>query len=300
MTNEAKINLQVGVHQIPKSFWKLLLLAFQHVFAMFGANILVPILVNSAAGTEVIPLQVAFLCSGVGTILYLLITGFKTPIYLGSSFAFLGGMMTLYATTGFNVFISLMVVGFIYVMLAMIIYFTKSAKSIKKVLSPIVVGPAIMMIGWGLMTNAAQDAFLNPNGFFSTYGPIADSSNIGALWAMISISVVTFAIIVISMIFLKGIWKMIPLLLGIIGGVIFSVIVWGIANGAGNTILVDELYGSANAGVAKLLNPETWKWYPDITNMWKVNHVWDFKIQAYLAIVPLVVVTLAEHIGDHV
>ncbi|MGL4952046.1 MAG: uracil-xanthine permease family protein, partial [Mycoplasma sp.] len=50
----------------------------------------------------------------------------------------------------------------------------------------------------------------------------------------------------------------------------------------------------------KLLNPETWKWYPDITNMWKVNRVWDFKIQAYLAIVPLVVVTLAEHIGDHV
>ncbi len=129
-----------------------MLLVFQHVFAMFGANILVPILVNQAAGFEVIPLQVAFFCSGVGTIIYLLMTGFNTPIYLGSSFAYLGGMTTLYAsqgeiTGGYNIFFSLMIVGLIYVILAMIIYFTKSAKTIKKLLSPVVVGPAIILIG---------------------------------------------------------------------------------------------------------------------------------------------------------
>ncbi|MGL4948195.1 MAG: uracil-xanthine permease family protein [Mycoplasma sp.] len=299
MEDTTKVNLQVGVHQVPKSFWKLLLLSFQHVFAMFGANILVPILVNAEAGTEVIPIQVVFLCSGVGTILYLIITGFKTPIYLGSSFAFLGGMTTLYTSTGYNVFFSLMLVGLIYVILAMIIYFTKSAKTIKKLLSPIVVGPAIMMIGWGLIGNAAKDAYLNPEFFIKEFGEI-NSSNIGNLWALIAISVTTFAVIVVAMIFFKGMWKLIPILLGIVGGVVVSLIVWGIAEGTGNAGLADLLYGDKNAGVTTLMSPELWKWYPDITNMWTVNTVNEFKIEAYLAIVPLAIVTLAEHVGDHV
>ncbi|MGL4950334.1 MAG: uracil-xanthine permease family protein [Mycoplasma sp.] len=303
MAKSQSVNLQVGVHQVPKSFSKLLLLAFQHVFAMFGANILVPILVNNAAGQEVIPIQVAFLCSGLGTVLYLLITGFKTPIYLGSSFAFLGGMTALYGTTGFNVFASLMIVGFIYVILAMIIYFTKSAKSIKKVLSPVVVGPAIMMIGWSLISNAAKDSLLNPYGAMGSLISNPDSISspeLGNLWSVIAISVSTFAIIVIAMIFLKGIWKMIPLLLGIVGGVIVSVIVWSIAKGTGNDVLANFLYGTDKAAVQTLLDPSSWKWYPDITTMWSTNVVWDFKAEAYLAIVPLVIVTLAEHIGDHV
>lgn len=143
---------------------------------MFGANILVPILVNNAAGQIIIPLQVAFFCSGIGTIIYLVVTGFKTPIYLGSSFAFLAGMTTLYTTTGYNVFFSLMLVGVIYVILAGIIYFTKKASSIKKLLSPIIVGPAIMMIGWGMMGNAARDSYLNP----ANLGPITND-NIGTL-----------------------------------------------------------------------------------------------------------------------
>ena len=152
VVNNNSSNMKIGIHQLPKSPFKFLLFTFQHVFAMFGANILVPILVNQSAGFEVIPLQVAFLCSGVGTILYLLITGFRTPIYLGSSFAFLGGMTTLYAssgsiTGGYNIFFSLMIVGLIYVFVAMFIYFTKKASSIKKILPPVIIGPAIILIG---------------------------------------------------------------------------------------------------------------------------------------------------------
>lgn len=294
--------MQIGIHQLPNSVGKFLLLTFQHVFAMFGANILVPILVNQAAGFEVIPLQVAFLCSGVGTIIYLFITGFKTPIYLGSSFAFLGGMTTLYAmngqiTGGYNVFFSLMVVGLIYVILAMIIYFTKKASSIRKLLPPIIVGPAIIIIGWSLMTNAASDAFLNP----SFIGSI-NSSNIDLLWAMISISIFTLLVIIIAMVFLKGIWRMIPILLGLICGVIFSILVWGIAKGVGNNEISEFLYGSNNKGLELLLRPSEWTWYPDITKMWKqnvANHT-GFRIEVYLALVPLAIVTISEHIGDHI
>jgi uracil permease len=88
-------NMLIGIHQRPKSIFKFLILSLQHVFAMFGSNVLVPILVNESAGYEVIPIQVAFFCSGIGTIIYLCMTGFKVPIYLGSSFAYLGAMTTL-------------------------------------------------------------------------------------------------------------------------------------------------------------------------------------------------------------
>ncbi len=308
--------MKIGIHQIPKSPWKFMLLVFQHVFAMFGANILVPILVNQAAGTEVIPLQVAFFCSGVGTILYLIITGFNTPIYLGSSFAYLGGMTTLYGikvsdntcdiTGGYNVFFSLMIVGVIYVILAMVIYFTKSAKSIRKLLPPVVVGPAIILIGWGLIGNAASDAFLSFKQVDSVTGqaiPIT-SSNIGMIWTMIAISAITFGTVVVAMIFLKGIWKMIPILLGLIVGVIASVIIFFICRATGNSQIADTLFnvGNKEGPIFALMHPGTWKWYPDITQMWKANiaNKTPFNIQPYLALVPLVVVTISEHIGDHV
>lgn len=302
--NKTKNNMIIGIHQVPKSPWQFILLSLQHLFAMVGANILVPILVNQNAGMIVIPIQVAFLCSGVGTIIYLLITGFKVPIYLGSSFAFLGGMTTLYATTsegitgGYNIFFALMIIGLIYVIVSMVIFFTKKASVIKKILSPIIIGPAIMMIGWSLISNAATDAFINPG---NITGDIT-SDNIDLLWSMISISLVTFIIVIISMIFLKGIWKMIPILLGLIGGIIFSAIVWSIATSVGNKEIADALYGSDNPGVVSLLNPGSWKWYPDITTMWKANitNPPGFKLGVYLALVPLVVVTLSEHIGDHI
>ncbi len=311
ITKENEVNkvqqtqMKIGIHQLPKSPWRFLLLVFQHVFAMFGANILVPILVNQAAGFEVIPLQVAFLCSGVGTIIYLVITGFNTPIYLGSSFAYLGGMTTLYAsqgqiTGGYNIFFSLMMVGLIYVILAMIIYFTKSAKSIKKLLSPVVVGPAILLIGWGLMTNAASDAFLNPQ---YLEGGVITSSNIDMLWLMISISLVTFIAVVVAMIFMKGIWKMIPILFGLLVGVVYAIVVWGIAKGVGNTEITNLLFNKDNSvGLQQLLDPSSWKWYPDVTLMWKQNisHHTGFRIEVYLALVPLAIVTLSEHIGDHI
>lgn len=286
--------MQVGIHQLPKSFLRFLLLSFQHVLAMFGANILVPILVNEAAGEIVIPLQVAFFCSGIGTIIYLLVTSFKVPIYLGSSFAFLGGMTSLYVSSGFNVFFSLMIVGVVYVIVALIIWLTKSSKYIKKLLSPVIVGPTIMIIGLGLVPNAAEHSYLN-----------VDPSNVGGvanLWALISIALVTFIIIIVCMIFLKGIWKILPFLLGIVGGILFSLIVWGIAKGVGNEILANKLYGSDNKGVETLLNPSSWKWYPDITNMWRLksSSANGFKITPYLSLVPLAVVTLAEHIGDHI
>lgn len=280
----------IGIHQRPKSIFKFLILSLQHVFAMFGSNVLVPILVNSAAGEEVIPIQVAFFCSGIGTIIYLCLTGFRVPIYLGSSFAYLGAMTTLWISSGYNVFLSLIAVGVIYIIVALIIHFTKGQSYIKKILSPIIIGPAIMMIGLSLMGNAAKDSFINPE--------YAKGLDLGSIWALISIAIFTFAIIIFCFVFTKSFLKMIPILIALILGTLFALIVWGIAQGAQNNELANKIFPQAN--LKNLMDYQNWTWYPNITNMWKMNNVWDFKVETFLAIIPLSIVTMSEHIGDHI
>ena len=287
-------NMLIGIHQRPKSIFKFLILSLQHVFAMFGSNVLVPMLVNESAGYEVIPIQVAFFCSGIGTIIYLCMTGFKVPIYLGSSFAYLGAMTSLWSTSGYNIFLSLMIVGIIYIVVAGIIHFTKGQAYIKKILSPIIVGPAIMMIGLSLMTNAAKDSYLNP--------AYANNLDLGSRWALIVISILTFSIIVFCFVFTKKFLKMIPILIALAFGTLFALMVWGIANGTGNSTLSETIFPSSNLN--KLTDYKNWNWYPDITNMWAkspiANNDWSFKSETLLAIIPLSIITMSEHIGDHI
>ena len=101
---------------------KWLLLSLQHVFAMFGATILVPILVNKAAGSEVLSIPVALISSGIGTLIYIVCTKGKSPVYLGSSFAFITPMIVAFAKSGKeSVFTGIMAVGLVYVLVALII-----------------------------------------------------------------------------------------------------------------------------------------------------------------------------------
>ena len=98
---------------------KSLILALQHLFAMFGATILVPILVNQAAGEEVLTIPVALVTSGLGTILYIACTKKKSPVYLGSSFAFIAPVAAAYQKGGLSgAMTGIMVVGLIYVLIA--------------------------------------------------------------------------------------------------------------------------------------------------------------------------------------
>ena len=95
---------------------QLIILAFQHVFAMFGATVLMPILVNQAAGTEVISISTALLASGIGTIIYILCTRGKSPVYLGSSFSYIPPVVLAYSKDGISGFASgIISVGLIYV-----------------------------------------------------------------------------------------------------------------------------------------------------------------------------------------
>ena len=136
----------------PLSKW--IILAFQHVFAMFGATILVPILVNSAVGSEVLTIPVALVASGIGTLIYILCTKGRSPVYLGSSFAFIVPVAAAYTKAGISgAMTGIMAVGLLYVIVAIIIRFV-GKDWLEKLLPPIVIGPMIMIIGLGLAPSA--------------------------------------------------------------------------------------------------------------------------------------------------
>ena len=135
---------------------KWILLSLQHVFAMFGATILVPILVNTASGSEVLSIPVALISSGIGTLIYIICTRGKSPVYLGSSFAFISPMIVGFAKSGkSSVFTAIMAVGLVYVLVALIIKLI-GKKWINKLLPPIVVGPMIMIIGLSLAPESTR------------------------------------------------------------------------------------------------------------------------------------------------
>lgn len=299
VNEDSSRKLLVDIYQVPKSIPRFLLLALQHIFAMFGANILVPIVVNSqfiASGGvgELIPIQLAFLGSGVGTIIYLVCTGFRVPIYLGSSFAFMGVMGTMYAQSGYSTYVSLMLVGMIYMIVAFIIKTTNAGKTIKKILPPVVIGPAIMMIG----INAISTGAINDFGL-----TLFNQGQFNTAWLYIGIATFTFMSVVVSMLCFKNFLKVIPILIGLVSGSIFALIVFAILH-ATNNPLATQLFDQ-NGNASQLLNPSQWKWYPDITSLWTnptIESSFDkpFQVAPILAILPLSLVTIAEHIGDHI
>ena len=139
---------------------KWIILALQHVFAMFGATILVPIMVNTAAGEEVLTIPVALVTSGIGTLIYILCTKGRSPVYLGSSFAFIAPLAAAYVKGGISgAMVGVMAVGLVYVIFATIIHFI-GKKWIDKLLPPVVIGPMIMIIGLSLAPSAISQVGL--------------------------------------------------------------------------------------------------------------------------------------------
>ena len=151
---------------------KMLLLGFQHMFAMFGATILVPLLVNGYFEGQGLSIQVTLVCAGLGTLFFHLCTKLKVPAFLGSSFAFLGGFSTVadlktgifkdmpmgeklpYACGG------IVVAGLLYLILALIVKLV-GVKRVMRFLPPVVTGPIIICIGLGLAPSAISNASTN-------------------------------------------------------------------------------------------------------------------------------------------
>lgn len=200
-----KNNLILDVSEKP-SLGKWIILSLQHVFAMFGATILVPILVNQAAGEEVLTIPVTLVASGIGTLLYQLCTKGKSPVYLGSSFAFITPMILAFAKTGSSgVFTGIMAVGLAYILVALIIKFV-GVNWLQKLLPPIIIGPMIMIIGLGLAPTAIDS--------------IGISSSSKFIWQNVVVALITFITTAMVATKAKGFFKVIPFLVGIVVGYI--------------------------------------------------------------------------------
>lgn len=240
---------------------KSIVLAIQHLFAMFGATILVPILVNSAAGSEVLTIPVALVTSGIGTLIYILCTKGKSPVYLGSSFAFITPIATAFVLAGKSgVGTGIMAVGLIYLIVAIIIKLIGKSW-IDKLLPPIVIGPMIMIIGLGLAPNA-----INQIGLASTTTD----------WKVVLVAFISFIVTALVMTKAKGFFKIIPFLVGIISGYIVACIL--------GMIDFKPVLDAKFFELPKFIIP-----FKD----------YNLDFRALITIAPVALVTLCEHIGDH-
>lgn len=246
--------------QPPLGKWTIL--ALQHVFAMFGATILVPILVNSAAGETVLTIPVALVTSGIGTLIYIFCTKGKSPVYLGSSFAFITPIAAAYLKGGISgAMTGIMVVGLIYIIVSLIIK-VAGKEWLEKLLPPVVIGPMIMIIGLGLAPSAISQ--------------IGIASGTTIEWKIVIVALVSFLVTALVMTKAKGFLKIIPFLIGIVVGYIVAIFLG----------LIDF----------KPVLEASFFSIPEFILPFK-----DYKpsFGAVITIAPIALVTLCEHIGDH-
>ena len=234
---------------------RMLVLGLQHMFAMFGATVLVPILVQGYG----LPLsiQTTLLFAGLGTLLFHVCTKFKVPAFLGSSFAYLGGFSTvasLPAYEGIDPELKLayalggiVIAGLLYLVLALL-FKLLGAKKVMRYFPPIVTGPMIIMIGLNLSGSAINNA--------------------STCWWL---ALVAMAIIVVANIWGKGMIKIIPILLGVVGSYIVALVAGKVDFSAVNSA---HLVGLQKFIIAK------------------------FDVSAILVMAPIAIAAMMEHIGD--
>ena len=197
MTEKRDVVLAVDERPTPGQWFGL---SLQHMFSMFGSTVLVPILVGLNPG-------IALFSSGVGTLMYILITRHKIPAYMGSSFSFIVPMIALMKTTGYpGIAQGTIAVGCVYLIVSLIVS-AIGADWIDKVLPPIVVGPIVMVIGLSLAGTAAKDATMNGNTYDLKFFLVA---------------LLTLLITITFNMFFKGFLGLIPILLGIVGGYLIA------------------------------------------------------------------------------
>lgn len=256
---------------------KMLVLGVQHMFAMFGATILVPILVSGyfqeACGeplTKGLTVSVTLFCAGIGTLFFHLCAKFKVPAFLGSSFAFLGGFFTVanlqsgaFATMSANEKAAyacggIVMAGLLYLVLALIIRLI-GVNKVMRFLPPVVTGPIIICIGLSLAGSAINNASAN--------------------WFLAIVALVT---IIVFNIWGKGMFKIIPILMGVVISYAVAVIMHlcGMTNPDGSAILAFQAVSDAS-----------WIGLPSF-------QICKFDITAILIMAPIALATMMEHIGD--
>ena len=297
-------NLVYDIHDKPK-FGQMIVFALQQVLAILAATILVPAIVGNGMSQSA-----ALFGAGVGTLVYQLFTKFRSPVFLGSSFAFIGSMCAAFAggvsmTLGYaGLILGAIFAGLVYVVIAIIVKFA-GVKWINKLMPPVVIGPTVALIGLSLAVNAVNDLKVGKvmvpqvNYFIDFDKMIVDSEIVGVSgcseYVALICGIITLLSVFIFSVYGKKMMKLIPFILGIAVGYVVASIFTVIGIAADNVAL-------------QVINFEAFKnmqifAVPDFTFLTAFKGIKEID-PAYIAAiavayVPVAFVVFAEHIADH-
>jgi len=268
-------------------YHRIIIFAFQQLLAILAATIAVPAIIGNGMSQSA-----ALFGAGVGTLVYLLFTRFKSPVFLGSSFAFLGSMAAAFAgavtvQVGYlGLIMGAVLAGLVYVVIALIVKKAGTAW-INKIMPAVVIGPTVAIIGLSLAGNAVGDLIGSTADGFGTFNYVSIICGLITMFTTIVVSV-----------FSKKFFKAIPFIIGILAGYAVAAIFTGIGAAADNASL-------------KIINFELFKdmkWLPDFTFVEAFKGFKDFESAGdffsffgtvAVAYIPVAFVCFAEHIADH-
>ena len=274
------MNLTYNISDKPK-FGQVILFALQQLLAIMAATIAVPAIIGNGMSQTA-----ALFGAGVGTIVYLLFTKFKSPVFLGSSFAFLGSMATAFAgavtvQAGYaGLILGALFAGLVYVVISIVVK-ACGVGWIDKIMPAVVIGPTVAIIGLSLAGNAIGD-------LTNAAGAVTASP-----YVCIICGLVTLAVTMICSVFGKKMLKMIPFIIGILAGYLVATVFTLIGNSTGNEALM----------VVNFSLFQTITWVPDFTLVQAAKGFsavdGSYVATVAVAYVPVAFVVFAEHIADH-
>ena len=288
------MKLVYNVDDKPK-FGQLIIFGIQQLLAIMAATLVVPVIIGNGMSSAA-----ALFGAGVGTIIYVLFTKKKSPVFLGSSFAFIGSMFAAFAggvsmALGYlGIILGAVFAGLVYVVIAIIVKFA-GVKWINKLMPAVVIGPTVSIIGLSLAGNAIGD--------LTSGGLKVDGASVASPYAALICGLVTLFVVCISSVYGKKTAKLIPFIIGILAGYTVAVIFTVIGNTAGIDALKVIDFSHITSLFTNGVTLESFIKVPDFTFLTAFKGFGElnasYVVTVIAAYVPVAFVVFAEHIADH-
>ena len=294
------MKLIYNIESKPKEigYLKTVLFALQQLLAIMAATIAVPAIVGNGMTASA-----ALFGAGIGTLVYQIFTKFKSPVFLGSSFAFIGSMVAAFAgatsmSLGYlGLILGAVFAGLVYVVLAAIVKFA-GVNWINKLMPPVVIGPTVALIGLSLAGAAIKDVF--------SYGP-QDANGAYVMstsaWVSLICALVTLFVVILCSTYGKKAGKLFPFIFGILSGYAVALVFTLIGVATENPALMVIDFAPFKALVADGVTLKTFFSFPEFTFAKAFAGVadfeWSYVATIAVAYIPVAFVVFAEHIADH-
>lgn len=292
------MKLIYDVNDKPK-FGQLIVFAIQQLLAIMAATLVVPVITNSTTGSEMSSAAALF-GAGVGTLVYVAFTKKKSPVFLGSSFAFLGSMAAAFAggvsmALGYlGLIIGAVLAGLVYVVIAIVVKFV-GVKWVNKLMPAVVIGPTVAIIGLSLAGNAISDL---------TKGSVViDEVAVASPLVTILCGIITLLVTCVSSVYGKKTGKLIPFIFGILAGYASAAIFTVIGSVTNTPAIMVTNFAPLTELFANGVTVNSFFSVPDFTFLSAVDGIKEitptYLISLLVAYVPVAFVVFAEHIADH-